>query len=63
MATKSSKKKNGKVTKKSKNSSQIHHLENLLKLTLRVVDGRDDRMDAIFTNQANKIKCQIKNLK
>ena len=60
MANRSKKK---KVAKKkqplSEVSNEIWHLQNLLKLTLRAIDGRSEDLDNFFRNQAQKIAGRI----
>jgi hypothetical protein len=42
---------------------KIGQLERVLVLTLRAVKGDSDELDLFFTNQANRLKGQIKDLK
>lgn len=55
-------KKKAKV-KNKENVSKIKHLETLLMLTLRCVDGRSQELDSLFTNQGKRIQTQINKLK
>lgn len=67
MANRSKKKKVAKKvnTKRlsSKVSNEIEHLEILLGFSLKAVDGRSEDLDKLFTDQANKIRAQIEELK
>ncbi len=57
-----------KKIKKSKplnkeNAKEIMHLESLLKHTLLAIDGKSEKLDELFQNQANNIKARIKKIK
>lgn len=56
MANKS---KSKKVAKKVEVSNEIWHLQNLLRLTLKAIDGRSEELDTFFRNQAQKIAAKI----
>jgi Mg2+ and Co2+ transporter CorA len=60
MAGKSKKK---KVAMNSEKLRKIGQLERMLVLTLRAVKGDSEILDEFFTNQANRIKGQIKEVK
>jgi hypothetical protein len=60
MANRSKKKKVAKKKQPPKEiSNEIWHLQNLLTLTLRAMDGRSEELDAFFKNQAQKIAARI----
>ena len=49
--------------KKLGTASEFEHLETILTLTMRCIDGRSDQLDAVFKEQANKIYEQMEKLK
>jgi hypothetical protein len=61
MAGKSSKKK-AKMVDPEK-LRKIGQLERNLAATLRYIKGDSEELDSFFTNQANRLKSEIKNLK
>jgi hypothetical protein len=61
MAGKSSKKKTKMVDPEK--LRKIGQLERMLVLTLRYIKGDSEELDLFFTNQANRMRAEIKNLK